>query len=177
MRKQVPKSWFECYVDYTSRDKVREAVEQHNPNKPELFCYSAFFFFFSITVELKAKEEVQMLPTGFCKAFDTAPTTTSFSPNCRWMDEDWLDGCIQQWTGQRLNVPVNTGDKWCPSVQLSLVGLLVPKCFPQNTDSIQKVKKHKNVTKIHLDSLLHLPPTILILKPHRHTTDVKLFSN
>lgn len=65
-----------------------------------------------------------MLPTGFCKAFDTAPTTTPFSPNCRWMDEDWLDGCIQQWSGQRLNVPVNTGDKWCPSVQLSLVGLL-----------------------------------------------------
>lgn len=125
VRKQVPKSWFECYVDYTSRDKVREAVEQHNPNKSELFCYSAFFFFFfPITVELKAKEEVQMLPTGFCKAFDTAPTTTPFSPNCRWMDEDWLDGCIQQWSGQRLNVPVNTGDKWCPSVQLSLVGLL-----------------------------------------------------
>lgn len=46
VRKQVPKSWFECYVDYTSRDKVREAVEQHNPNKSELFCYSAFFFFF-----------------------------------------------------------------------------------------------------------------------------------
>lgn len=43
VRKQVPKSWFECYVDYTSRDKeVREAVEQHNSNKPELFCHFLF---------------------------------------------------------------------------------------------------------------------------------------
>lgn len=49
--------------------------------------------------------------------------------------------------------------------------------LPQNIDSIQKVMKCKNVTKTLLDSSLHLPPTILILKPHRHITVVKFFSN
>lgn len=61
--------------------------------------------FFSITVGLKAREELQMLSAGPCKAFDRAPTT-SHSPNCRDTDlmdallsrwgQDWLDGCIQR---------------------------------------------------------------------------------
>lgn len=91
--------------------------------------YSAIFF--SITVELKAREEPQMLSTALYKAFDTAPTT-SFSLNCR--DKYLMDALFSGWglagwlhperSGQGLNVPVETSDKCCPTVQLSLVGLL-----------------------------------------------------
>lgn len=53
-----------------------------------------YLLFFSVTVELKAREELQMLSAGPCKTFDTAPTT-SLSTNCR--DIDLMDALLSGW--------------------------------------------------------------------------------